>query len=52
MHDIKIQDVSFSYTGSDKLVLKDINVDIFLLIQITRRQIKDRYLRDLLLLLR
>ena len=23
MHDIKIHDVSFSYAGSDKLVLKD-----------------------------
>lgn len=28
MHDIKIHDVSFSYAGSDKLVLKDINVDV------------------------
>ena len=25
---IKIHDVSFSYAGSDKLVLKDINVDV------------------------
>ena len=29
MHDIKIHDVSFSYAGSDKLVLKDINVDFY-----------------------
>ena len=28
MHDIKIHDVSFAYTGSDKLILKDINVDV------------------------
>ena len=28
MHDIKIHDVSFSYAGSDKLVLKDINVNV------------------------
>lgn len=28
MHDIKIHDISFSYAGSDKLVLKDINVDV------------------------
>ena len=26
MHDIKIHDVSFSYAGSDKLVLKDIRL--------------------------
>ena len=28
VHDIKIHDVSFAYTGSDKLILKDINVDV------------------------
>lgn len=28
MHDIKIHDVSFAYTRSDKLILKDINVDV------------------------
>ena len=28
MHDIKIQNVSFSYEGSGKLILKDINIDV------------------------